>query len=183
VFTAQIVFAVLRLCLPCCWRARFARRSIVRPCWNRKDTSGASIPNATDYLAEHRDRPGTRRQERPGGNYTIPNWQVGSYQLTVRRVRFKTATVTGLELQVAQMASANVVLEVGQNVRVHECYREAPLMNTVSSTVSQMVDTKAVENMHSTDALSGSSPSSSGGGLPARRSEHRRKRRIDPAWP
>jgi hypothetical protein len=112
-----------------------------------RDTSGASIPNATITSQNVETAQVRVAKSDPGGNYTIPNLQVGRYQLTVAAPGFKTATVTGLELQVAQMASANVVLEVGQMSEFMNVTAETPLMNTVSSTVSQMVDTKAVENM------------------------------------
>jgi len=63
------------------------------------------------------------------------------------------------------MASANVVLAVGQMSEFMNVYRRSAADEQVSSTVSQMVDTKAARICHSTDALSGSSPSSLRGRL------------------
>ena len=112
-----------------------------------RDSSGASIPNTTITARNIETAQVRVATSDPGGNYTIPNLQVGQYQLTVAAPGFKTATVTGIELQVAQMASANVTLEVGQTSETLNVTADMPLMNTVSSTVSQVVDTKAVENM------------------------------------
>src|SRR5216683_3512777 len=112
-----------------------------------KDPTGASVPSATVVVKSL----GTG-QERTvvtdsTGNYTFSNLQVGHYRLTVTASGFKTTTISDIELQVAQMATAIVSLEIGQASQNVTVLAELPLMNTVSSTVSQVVDTKAVESM------------------------------------
>lgn len=112
-----------------------------------KDPTGASVPNATITV-----RNTATAQERsvatdPFGNFTAANLQSGHYQITVAAPGFKTTTIPDLELQVAQMATTNVLLEVGQVNQNVTVSAELPMMNTVSSTVSQVVDTRAVESM------------------------------------
>ena len=112
-----------------------------------KDASGAAVPGVTVTVKNV-----ATAQERTSitdgaGNYTAANLQIGRYQVTVAAPGFKTATLSGIELQVGQLASANLVLEVGQVSENINVSAELPMMNTVSSTVSQVVDTKAVEEM------------------------------------
>ncbi len=112
-----------------------------------KDSSGASVPKA-EVTARRVDTAQERGVKTDDfGNFTIPNLQTGLYQLTVKAAGFKVTTISDIELQVAQMASVNVVMELGQISQNVTVSAEAPLMNTASSTVSQVVDTKAVESM------------------------------------
>ena len=112
-----------------------------------KDSSGASVPEATVTVKNADTGQERTVKSDEAGNYTVSNLQGGRYQLTVASAGFKTATVSGIELQVAQRASTNVVLEVGQVSENINVSAELPMMNTISSSVSQVVDTKAVENM------------------------------------
>src|SRR5690349_11931473 len=112
-----------------------------------KDSSGASVPSATITVRNLETGLERTAKTDAAGNYTVPNLQVGHYQVSVTAPGFKTATVPSIELQVAQMATANVILEVGQVSEHMTVSAEAPMMNTVSSTVSEVVDTRAVENM------------------------------------
>src|SRR5229473_587870 len=66
-----------------------------------RDSTGASIPGATITSRNVETAQERVAKSDPGGNYTIPNLQVGRYRLTVAAPGFKTATVTGIELQVA----------------------------------------------------------------------------------
>ena len=123
-------------------------KSIAPRCWGQcKDSSGASVPQSAVTVKNAGTGQERTVKSDEAGNYTVSNLQGGRYQLTVASAGFKTATVSGIELQVAQRASTNVVLEVGQVSENINVSAELPMMNTVSSSVSQVVDTKAVENM------------------------------------
>jgi hypothetical protein len=112
-----------------------------------KDGSGAAVPKA-DVTARNLDTSQERAvKSDDSGNFTIPNLQTGHYQIAATAPGFKITTISNIELQVAQMASVNVVMEIGQVNQNVTVSAEAPLMNTVSSTVSQVVDTRAVESM------------------------------------
>jgi len=112
-----------------------------------KDPSGAAIPAATITVKNLGTGQERTVASDPSGNYTVPNLQAAHYQVTATASGFKTTLITDLELQVAQMASVNVTLQVGQVTQNVTVTADSPLMNTVSSTVSQVVDTKAVEGM------------------------------------
>jgi hypothetical protein len=114
---------------------------------NVTDPSKAAVPNATVALKNLGTAQTRTVNTDSNGSYTIPNLGVGHYSVTVSATGFKTSTIPDVELQVAQSASVNVVLQLGQMTESVTVSGEAPLMNTVSSTVSQVVDTKAVESM------------------------------------
>ena len=130
-----------------CATASFAQVNNATLLGTVKDASGGAVPTATvtvKNLATGQER--TVNTD-AAGNYTLPNLQVGHYRVLVAAPGFKTTTIRDIELQVAQMATANAVLEVGQTDQSITVSAELPMMNTVSSTVSQVVDTKAVESM------------------------------------
>jgi len=112
-----------------------------------RDSSGGLVPNASVTARNLQTSAERSVITDASGNYSISNLQPGNYRVVVSSPGFKTSTVSNIELQVAQLATANIVLELGevsQNVTVEA---SVPMMNTVSSTVSQVVDTKAVESM------------------------------------
>ncbi len=112
-----------------------------------KDGSGAAIPGATVTVKNIATGQERTISTDASGNYTIPNLQVAHYQIAATASGFKTTTIADLELQVAQLATANLTLEVGQVTQNVTVVGDSPLMNTVSSAVSQVVDTRAVETM------------------------------------
>lgn len=82
------------------------------------------------------------------GNYEVPDLTAGHYTITVSRDGFKTTTLPDVELQVAERASINPVLEVGAVTEKVVVTSEAiPLMNTDTSSLGQVIDTKAVSSM------------------------------------
>jgi hypothetical protein len=81
------------------------------------------------------------------GGYTIPNLQIGNYSVTVDRTGFKTTVLPHIELQVAQEAKIDAVLEVGQvSESVTVSSSATPLLNSLTSSVSQVVDTKTIQS-------------------------------------
>jgi hypothetical protein len=112
-----------------------------------KDPSGAAVPNAIVTVRQIETSQTRVVHTDDTGNYTVPNLQVGHYSVAVEAPAFKITSVSNIELQVAQMATVNVVLQVGQVDQSVTVSADLTLMNTVTSTVSQVVDTTAVQNM------------------------------------
>lgn len=81
------------------------------------------------------------------GEYSIPNLSVGRYSIVVTMPGFKTFTANDLELQVAQRLLLDARLEVGAVGQEITVAASAPLIDTESSSVGQVVDTAAVEHM------------------------------------
>jgi hypothetical protein len=111
------------------------------------DSSGAVVPNAqiTVKITE------TGREQSvtsdSAGGYTIPNLQVGHYSVTVGAPGYKTTILPSVELQIAQQAKVDAVLQVGQvNERVEVSAASTLLLNSVTSSVSQVIDTKTISS-------------------------------------
>jgi hypothetical protein len=112
------------------------------------DSSGAVVPGANVTVTNLGT--GLKRNVATDavGDYVVPGLVAGHYSISVAHAGFTTATVPDFELQVAQRASVNTVLRVGamtQKVIVQSS--EIQLLNTQSSSVGQVIDTKAVAAM------------------------------------
>jgi Carboxypeptidase regulatory-like domain len=81
------------------------------------------------------------------GNYVISNLPAGHYSVAASISGFKTTNIPDIELQVAQQATVNPVLEVGQTTQDVTVTAAPELLNSVSSSVGQVVDTQMVESM------------------------------------
>jgi hypothetical protein len=112
-----------------------------------KDASGGAVPGA-DVSAKNLATGLTRSVLTGGdGNYVISNLPAGHYSVTATLSGFKTTTIPDIELQVAQQATVNPILEVGQTTQELTVTAAAPILNSVSSAVGQVVDTQMVESM------------------------------------
>ena len=112
-----------------------------------RDPSGGSIPGATitaKNIATGLSRSVTTDA---AGNYVITNLQAGHYAVTAAFAGFKTSSISDFELQVAQQATLNFSLEVGQITQEATVTADTPMLNAVNAEVGQVVDTQAVESM------------------------------------
>jgi hypothetical protein len=82
-----------------------------------------------------------------GGEYALTNLPAARYNLSVSMAGFKTFTATNIELQVAQRLTLDAHLEVGAVGQELTVTAAAPLIDTASSSVGQVVNTAAVEHM------------------------------------
>jgi len=81
------------------------------------------------------------------GAYALPNLPPGRYELAVSSAGFGKYTRTGVELTVGQAATINVTLKVAGVNEVVVVSTEAPAVETTRSEVSQVIDTKQIQNL------------------------------------
>ena len=113
-----------------------------------KDDSGAAIPNARVTIKSVETGLASSVVSDAIGNYAVPDLQAGHYSIAVSRSGFKTTKLPDVELQVAEHATINPVLQVGSvNEQVVVTSEAVPLMNTDTSSLGEVVDTKAVASM------------------------------------
>ena len=112
-----------------------------------RDSSGASIPEAT-VRATHQDT-GVSRTTTSGGNgaYRLPALPVGTYRVQAERTGFQTTVQSGLQVTVGQEAVLNFLLEVGAVTESVTVTAEAPIVNTTSGALSSLVDEKTVQEL------------------------------------
>src|SRR6202035_1421215 len=106
-----------------------------------KDATGAAVPNSS-VTAKNLATGLTRSVTTDGtGNYLISNLPAGHYSVAASLAGFKTTTIPDIELQVAQQATVNPLLEVGQTTQEMTVSAAPALLNSVNSEVGQVVDT------------------------------------------
>jgi hypothetical protein len=111
------------------------------------DSSGAAVPEARVQVKSLETGHEQSATTDSLGGYAIPNLQIGNYSVTVDRPGFKAAVLPNIELQVAQEAKIDAVLQVGQvSESVTVTSWSTPLLNSLTSSVSQVVDTKTIQS-------------------------------------
>jgi hypothetical protein len=138
-------FVFVSLFLPA--TAMFAQISNATLLGTVTDSSGGVISGATIEV-KNLATLATRSAKTAGdGEYVIPDLPAAHYSVTISMAGFKTNNIPDIELTVAQRAMVNATLEVGaigQQVTVAEA---PPMVETAESSVGQVVNTSAVEQV------------------------------------
>ncbi|MBI4902245.1 MAG: TonB-dependent receptor [Acidobacteria bacterium] len=109
------------------------------------DRSGAVVPGAAVTLRnvdQNRDYQATTNGE---GEYVLVQIPPSHYSLSVEAKGFKKYQRTGMVLEVAQVAALDVQLEVGATTEVVEVTTQVPLLDTASSTLDAVFNSKTGE--------------------------------------
>src|SRR3989338_3623854 len=111
------------------------------------DQSGAAIPGAK--VTAKNTETGIARETvtGPTGRYEFPSLPGGAYEVTATSQGFQTSVRSGITLSLGQNAVINHSLQVGEVTQSVTVTGEAPLIETTSATVSQLVDERAVETL------------------------------------
>ncbi|HLK34619.1 MAG TPA: TonB-dependent receptor, partial [Terriglobales bacterium] len=125
--------------------------------WAQKDTgtiagtvtdpSGAVVAGAEVSVTEV-DRGGTfNTQTNQSGEYVASPLMVGHYTVTVQHSGFKKAVSEPIALDVQQRAVVNIKLQLGQASESVEVTGAAPLLETQTSELGQVVGARQVSNL------------------------------------
>ena len=108
-----------------------------------QDPSGAAVPNTQITVVD--ETKGIERQTKTNdtGLYVI-TLPPSRYTVRVSSSGFKTSTRQGVSLEVGQNQQLNFTLEVGQMEQSVAVTGDAPIVNTVDSAVSGVVDDNRV---------------------------------------
>ena len=111
------------------------------------DSSGAVVRGAR--VTALQTATGLTRTEvtNDAGEYSIPQLPVGPYTVTVEHPGFKKSESTAIELRVDDKLRIDVTLAVGQVSDTVAVEAAAPIVNTDSSTVGNVVDNKKVTEL------------------------------------
>ena len=81
------------------------------------------------------------------GQFRVSNLSPGEYELEAQLPGFQTAVRSGIKLSVGQQASLNITLTVGQVSERVVVTGDAPLVDTLSSTLRGLVDEKTLSDL------------------------------------
>ncbi len=103
------------------------------------DPSGAVVPDATIRVINDGTQITTTALTNPTGYYLAVNLTPGIYTITVQKAGFKTATRSALTLQVAQSATVDLRLELGQASQEVSVSGAPPLLTTSDATIGEVI--------------------------------------------
>jgi len=111
------------------------------------DASGAVV-QAAKVSVSNVDT-GLRREAvtNDSGLYEFPLLQPGAYSLTVQKEGFKQTTQGGIRLEVNQIARIDLTMQLGAVSESVEVQAAAPLLESSTSAVGQVVESKAVSDL------------------------------------
>jgi hypothetical protein len=111
------------------------------------DSTGASVSEAS--IAVRNVRTNLVRQSKTDDNgiFNVPALQPGIYNIEVSREGFKRARMGDFQVQVNQVASVNLTLEVGAVSESVTVTGGVSLLQAETSTIGNVVGTKAIEEL------------------------------------
>lgn len=111
------------------------------------DSTGAAIPNATVTVREEATGIKTTVHSGGDGNYTISPLKIGTYTLTVVQDGFTTSERQHIEVSIQSRLEVNMGLTVGGSTQVVQVDSSAPLLETQTSSIQQLVDGRAINDL------------------------------------
>ena len=111
------------------------------------DSSGGLIADAA-VVVTNLDT-GTKREtaSNENGAYQFPLLQSGRYSISARKQGFKQVTRDGVQLELNQVAKIDFTMEPGALSETIEVQAAAPLLESNTSSVGQVIETKAVSDL------------------------------------
>lgn len=111
------------------------------------DASGAVVPNAKIDLEEVNTGIHSEAVSNDSGNYVVANLKPGDYRITLRKDGFSTITRESINLVVSQVARLDFTLNVGATTQTIDITGRAPVLETSTASIGQIVESKAVSDL------------------------------------
>jgi hypothetical protein len=111
------------------------------------DLSGATMPGAKVTLTNTETGAQRESTTNEAGSYEFTALQPGSYRLTFQKGGFAQVTSAAMRLEVNQVARLDVSMRPGAITENVEVRTAAPLLESSTSQVGQVIDTKAVSDL------------------------------------
>lgn len=111
------------------------------------DATSAVVPGAKVTARNEATGVTYTQNATEAGLYSFPALPVGSYTITVEQAGFKTASRTGIVIEVNTPVSADVTLEVGQTTDVVTVEGGYERLQTNNATIGNVVPQKAIETL------------------------------------
>lgn len=136
-----VLFAVLTLSIA---QAQISTGTIVGVV---RDSAGGVVPNATVTLKQVDTGVTRQTSTSDQGTFNTQFMALGTYAITVSATGFRTQTLSGITLQIDQTANLNIVLANGSVSQSVEVISAAPLVDTTTSSLGQVIDNHEILSM------------------------------------
>jgi outer membrane receptor protein involved in Fe transport len=146
--STRLIFSssILSLCLICSTQL-FAQGTGGRILGRVSDSSGAVLGGVKVTLTNEATSVSSDTTTNSGGDYGFPQVPVGTYTLAFDLTGFKTNVRKGVVVDLNQVITLNTALQVGETKETVEVTSEAPLVDTTSTQLGAIMDSRQVSNL------------------------------------
>jgi hypothetical protein len=111
------------------------------------DSSGAVVPQATVQTINVATNVVASTKSNVDGNFDVLNLIPGQYRITVELAGFKRYDRGPMELRVGDALNIPIVLEVGSQAESVTVTTEAPLLESATASVGQLLDERRIQDL------------------------------------
>jgi hypothetical protein len=111
------------------------------------DPSGAVLARVKVTLVNDATGTSSNAQTNESGDYVFPQVAVGSYRLEFEQTGFKKNVQRGVTVDLNQVVTVNMVMQIGETKETVEVTSEAPLVDTTSTQLGAVMDQRQVSTL------------------------------------
>ena len=111
------------------------------------DATGAAVPGVAITVLNVGTGTERRLVSSETGDYSFPSLAPGDYTVTVSKPGFHQVKREGIRLEVSQTARVDFTLEIGAVSETVEVVGGAPLIDSDTSSIGQVIETRAIEDL------------------------------------
>lgn len=111
------------------------------------DASGGMIANAAITVTNLDTNIAVKTATKASGDYVVTPLAIGRYSVTVETAGFKKSVESGITVNVQDRVRVDALLQVGQVIDTVEVQSDAPLLQTDTSYLGQVVDSKRIVDL------------------------------------
>jgi hypothetical protein len=111
------------------------------------DPSGAVLAHVKVVATNEATGVSRTAETNDSGDYSFPEVPVGVYTLSFELTGFKKDLRHGVSLDLNQIITLNMVMQIGQAQEVVDVTSEAPLVDTTSTQLGAVMDSQQVSNL------------------------------------
>ncbi len=112
-----------------------------------EDSTGAVVPNAEVIVKQTATGEARSTRTNGSGEFNAPFLRPGGYSISATASGFKTKTLSGITLQVDQTINLRITLEVGSSTETIEVTGAAPLVDSATSSLGQVIANKQITDL------------------------------------
>ena len=112
-----------------------------------QDATGAAVPKARLRLLNTANGTAREGASDESGRYVLPLLLPGDYSLTVEQAGFRRYTQANIKLDVQQILTLNIPLELGDVATAVEVSAAPPMLSTADSTVKTAISNKSITDL------------------------------------